>query len=1118
MSVALDILTIAAVSAGAFFFLAGTVGLLRFPDPLTRLHALTKADNLGLGLVVLGLLPQAGSLRDGFKLVCVWLLALLAGATVSQLIAYAARRDGLAPMTIALALEIVLAAVVLSVAVWTIAARDDLRGGRGLRRLRPAARAGVGAPRRPRRGVDGGGDRQRLDRRAAARRGGPPAGRRGRRWLRNVPARRRACWPRCSRRRSRRRSPSRVLFLPDPAPTLAPAAAENAAATSLGNPVTNVLMAFRAMDTMLEKVVVLLALVGVWSLAPDRFWGGRPGPRHQADPQRRARILARLLPPVGIVVGIYLLWVSADHPGGAFQGGTILAAMWLLVMMAGLADAPPVSELRLRAAAVGRPGGLPRRRPRRTRAGRGVPRLSGGVRQAADPGHRVRDDADDRGDARPAGGRPAGTGGRPMSAATVFGLCAAVAAGLGLYGMITNPQPLRKILAFNLLGSGVFLFFGVVAAGARRRASAATRSRRRSSSPGSSSPFRRPPWRSPCCCGCSRRPVRPRLRADAPARRGPRSRGPVMPQARPDRGGDNDRRVPAGARNRGAGGGRAAGLRGRRAPGRTRRAQLTLPLGLVVALAIAGRKLAADGPLVYLLGGWAPPLGVALRADGLSAVMLVITAVVICAIGVFAHADFRTPAGCGEARAPFAFWILLLAIWGALNTVFLAGDLFTLYVALELLTFAAVPLVCLDGRAETLQAALRYLLFALLGSVLYLVGTVLLYGVYGTLDIVLLSRRVHAEPATLVAAALMTVGLLAKTALFPLHLWLPPAHAGAPAGRQRGAFGAGGEGILLHRRSPLVRRDARGARVGRHAAAGGLGAAAIVFGSVMALRQERLKLLIAYSTLAQIGYLFLMFPLAFAPASGQLQSGAALSGGLLQAISHATAKAAMFMVAGMIYATLGHDRVAGLRGIGRALPMGVLAFALGGVALVGVPPSGAYLAKELLLGAAAGTGQWWWAAVIQAGGIFTCGYLVLVLVHALAPAAQPVIRNAVVPWYQQAAALVLALCSLLLGLIHWGAYLPGLEGPLKMPGFLDLILGVLLPLLAGGLLAILLGRFGPGVLHGSILAIVAPARRAALALGAVFEHVDVVLRQWPAAGTSLLALAIALGAAMMMGR
>jgi multicomponent Na+:H+ antiporter subunit G len=94
MSFAFDIMTIVAVSAGALFFLAGTIGLLRFPDTLTRLHALTKADNLGLGLVVLGLLPQAGSLRDGLKLISVWFLVLLAGATVSQLIARVARQDG----------------------------------------------------------------------------------------------------------------------------------------------------------------------------------------------------------------------------------------------------------------------------------------------------------------------------------------------------------------------------------------------------------------------------------------------------------------------------------------------------------------------------------------------------------------------------------------------------------------------------------------------------------------------------------------------------------------------------------------------------------------------------------------------------------------------------------------------------------------------------------------------------------------------------------------------------------------------------------------------------------------------------------------------------------------
>src|ERR1700757_3497828 len=94
MSLARDVMTIAAVSAGAFFFLAGTVGLLRFPDTLTRLHALTKADNLGLGLIVLGLLPQANGMLAALKLVAVWLLAQLAGATVTQLVARSVRHLG----------------------------------------------------------------------------------------------------------------------------------------------------------------------------------------------------------------------------------------------------------------------------------------------------------------------------------------------------------------------------------------------------------------------------------------------------------------------------------------------------------------------------------------------------------------------------------------------------------------------------------------------------------------------------------------------------------------------------------------------------------------------------------------------------------------------------------------------------------------------------------------------------------------------------------------------------------------------------------------------------------------------------------------------------------------
>lgn len=139
-----------------------------------------------------------------------------------------------------------------------------------------------------------------------------------------------------------------LLALPQPAPTLAPEAMANISVTGVQNPITAVLLAFRSMDTLLEAIVLVFALIGVWSLAPDAVWGGRPGPAYPADPNGILAHTARVLPPLGIIVGMYVFWIGADKPGGKFQAATILAAMWLLVIVAGLADTPPISRKWLR--------------------------------------------------------------------------------------------------------------------------------------------------------------------------------------------------------------------------------------------------------------------------------------------------------------------------------------------------------------------------------------------------------------------------------------------------------------------------------------------------------------------------------------------------------------------------------------------------------------------------------------------------------------------------------------------------------------------------------------------------------------------------------------------------
>ena len=526
---------------------------------------------------------------------------------------------------------------------------------------------------------------------------------------------------------------------------------------------------------------------------------------------------------------------------------------------------------------------------------------------------------------------------------------------------------------------------------------------------------------------------------------------------------------------------------------------VTILVGLGIALGITWAWLQA-GELEYLLGNWSPPLGIALRADGPAVAMLLAVAFVVGGIALYARAEFDTPVGSTESRTAFTYWLLLLAVWGSLNLVFVSGDLFTLYVALELLTFAGVPLVCLAGSGETLRAALRYLLFALCGSVLYLLGAVLLYGGYGTLDMRLLAEVVQAEPIAWTALALMTVGLLAKTALFPLHIWLPPAHGGAPA-----AASAVLSALVIKGSWFLVLRlwcDVLPGVASPSAAQllGGLGAAAIVVGSVVALRQQRLKLLVAYSTVAQIGYLFLMFPMALTDAG--VYDGA-VAAGVLQAISHATAKAGMFMAAGLVYAALGHDRIDDLAGAARALPITVLAFVLGGVALMGVLPSGAYLAKKLLLDAADTSGQWLWTWVLQGGAVFTAGYVVLVLVRVLRRPTQPLAGLKPVSLLSQWAALGLSLASLALALTAVLGPLPAslISNPLS-PKELGNTLAVLAigTLLAWGLARRPLSGAGGGAL-----------RAATQGLARGVEQGDHFIRRWPSAMVAMLGIAACFG-------
>jgi multicomponent Na+:H+ antiporter subunit D len=441
-------------------------------------------------------------------------------------------------------------------------------------------------------------------------------------------------------------------------------------------------------------------------------------------------------------------------------------------------------------------------------------------------------------------------------------------------------------------------------------------------------------------------------------------------------------------------------------------------LGTLGAVAWLALEVWREGPRRYAVGGWGAPLGVDLYADGLSLGMLLVTALVGAAVTAYAMRYFTPPRREESWSEGEGFWPLWLFLWASLNALFLSADIFNLYVTLELVTLSSVGLILLAREPLARMAAIRYLLAAFMASLAYLLGVALLYAAFDTLDIHTLGQRLAPGIASSVAVVLVTLALALKTALFPLHFWLPPAHGSAPApvSAVLSALVIKASFYLLIRLwfevFPGVVSPAAGQLVGL------LAAGAIFWGSLQAIRQRRLKLLIAHSTVAQIGYLFLLIPLA--TVLDPLGSGPApwsfdaWSGGVYSGLSHALAKASMFMAAGTVMHALGNDRIDSMKGIAGRLPLTTFAFGLAGMTLIGLPPSGGFVAKWLLLSAALAAGQWWWALVIAAGGLLAAGYVFRVLGQAFLQAEDAKFHP--VPMVMELASLAMAIGAVLMGL------------------------------------------------------------------------------------------------------
>ncbi|WP_372627207.1 complex I subunit 5 family protein [Arsukibacterium sp.] len=348
-------------------------------------------------------------------------------------------------------------------------------------------------------------------------------------------------------------------------------------------------------------------------------------------------------------------------------------------------------------------------------------------------------------------------------------------------------------------------------------------------------------------------------------------------------------------------------------------------------------QVAEQGSRYMLLAGWPSPLAIAWQADTLSCLLILLTTVLQLLVGFYAFAT-RSRDKLGQG-----FWPLSSLLQVSLTALWLSRDLFNLYVCLELLGLVAVALVSLSGRSAV-KPALNYLLLSLFGSLCYLLGVVLLYGMYGVLDIAGLARSWQTDWLSSSALSLMSLGLMLKAALWPLHAWLPSAHAAAPApvSALLSALVVKGPLFILSLLWLQLASVAQAQAAALLFAVAGL--AALLFGGWSALRTPFSKNLVAYSTVAQLGYVTLALGLML-----KFDQPLIFAALWLFVLAHALAKAACFLAVGEMSATLGGKRLTTLKGASQTMPLAMFAFAVAGGSLIGLPPSGGFVAKWALL-------------------------------------------------------------------------------------------------------------------------------------------------------------------------
>ena len=430
---------------------------------------------------------------------------------------------------------------------------------------------------------------------------------------------------------------------------------------------------------------------------------------------------------------------------------------------------------------------------------------------------------------------------------------------------------------------------------------------------------------------------------------------------------------------------------------------------LYAALELLSQTMAA-GEIHYELGGWAAPYGIEYVVDPVNAWVVVIVSLIGALVVPYARVSVERE--ITEDRIPLFYAAFILCLTGLLG-IAVTGDVFNVFVFLEISSLSAYALIALGSDRRALTASFQYLIMGSVGATFIVIGIGLMYVMTGTLNMADLADRLPEVSGTRtipVAFTFLTVGITLKLALFPLHLWLPNAYTYAPSAVT--AFIASTATkvavyLLLRFFFTIFGATFSFDVMQLDRILMPLALIAIVTMSLVAIYQENVKRLLAYSSVAQIGYMVL--GISFASVLG-------LTAGILHLFNHALMKGALFMSMGCVMYRVGSVRLERMHGLGRAMPWTMAAFVVGGLSLIGVPFTVGFISKWYLVQAALEQGMWPVAGVVLLGSLLALMYVWKVVEVAYFREADPELEISEAPLSLLAPTWVLVLGNLYFGI------------------------------------------------------------------------------------------------------